>query len=155
MRTGASPEQALWQAVVSQAIIDAASRASGGLGGAALTELEKHKARTWFGSRDFRVACSLAGYEPEFVEDRVRPILSDPEAAAQFVRVLHRKQMGARVAMERRAVGSPGRPRIVPGGLCAVPGCGASLSLKNHVGVCRQHNHDPDFCRCCKCEAKR
>jgi hypothetical protein len=40
-------------------------------------------------------------------------------------------------------------------GRCAVPGCGAALSVLNRTGVCRDHNHHPDLCQCGGCIERR
>lgn len=93
--------RALWQSVVNRAIIDALwprpkvtnDNGHGGI----VCEHDKHKARSWIGSRDFRHVCSLAGYDPAFVESRVRPLLEDPEAAKVFVRRLSGGESSRRV----------------------------------------------------------
>lgn len=39
--------------------------------------------------------------------------------------------------------------------ICAVPGCDNALYDRNTSGVCRHHNHHPDFCGCAPCMQTR
>jgi len=39
----------------------------------------------------------------------------------------------------------PAAPAAPPAGCCAVPGCGKRLRYDNRTGVCRHHNHHPEF----------
>ena len=43
-------------------------------------------------------------------------------------------------------------PRRPP---CEVPGCSNRLGRENSAGVCRKHNHHPEFCRCLGCTERR
>lgn len=81
-----SPERALWGAVVNQGIVEALwprTRKHGNSSG--VSGIDKDRARRWIGSRDFRTVCFLAGYDPEFVANRVTPLLDDPEKAQAFI----------------------------------------------------------------------
>ena len=56
------PEKRLWQAVLFQAVRDATSQHD---------SREKREADAWIrsGRKDFREVCSLAGMEPEFIQE--------------------------------------------------------------------------------------
>lgn len=43
--------------------------------GSGVTALDQHSARQWLGGNDFRIVCALAGFEPECVIGRVRPLV--------------------------------------------------------------------------------
>ena len=66
-------EQALWQAVITQALMDAASGSS-----KAEAQQDKMQAIRWLmgGSDDFISVCHHAGMDPEFVQQKVREALA-------------------------------------------------------------------------------
>ena len=74
-----SNERYLWSAVMEQAIADANPKMTDIL----IEKLadpevnyfdrEKEKARAWFGGRDFKTVCSLAGFNPDWVMRKVQP----------------------------------------------------------------------------------
>ena len=63
-----SPEQALFQAVIIRAIMDARG-ALAGLEHKQAGHLERDRARTWLcdGGPDFQRVCALAGFEPSSI----------------------------------------------------------------------------------------
>ena len=62
-----SKEQALWQAVVDQALQDALQSDDD----KSITQLQRDGARVWLsrGRQDFDDVCAMAGYDPEFIRD--------------------------------------------------------------------------------------
>lgn len=67
-------EQAIWRAVIMQCFTDAISRS-------AKREAIQHRreALTWLTnfSRDFRTVCEYAGYDPVYVQERIRALLHE------------------------------------------------------------------------------
>ena len=63
---GLSPEQALWQRVVMQALLDATRDAKG-----QEATMAKRAADTWIrdGGRHYRDVCAMAGMEADFIRD--------------------------------------------------------------------------------------
>lgn len=98
-------ERALWQSVVNRALVDALWPApyAGHLHGSGVAIEQKDEARRWIGSRNFRRVCWLAGYDPQFILDRVRPLLTDDAAAARFVQAVYGSaHQRARMQLYRR-----------------------------------------------------
>lgn len=67
-------EKTLWQQVLVQAVHDALSPnklGKGAKGGGMITELDRHLAAQWIsrGGHDFRLVCSLAGVDPDFLRE--------------------------------------------------------------------------------------
>jgi len=62
-----SKEQALWQAVVDQALQDALQSDDD----KSITQLERDRTRIWLtrGSQDFDDVTSMAGYDPDFIRE--------------------------------------------------------------------------------------
>lgn len=141
-------ERNLWGAVVNRAILDALWPNPCATGSGTVSHQEQRAARSWIGSRGFREACQLAGFEPDFVRDRLLPLLDDPEAALAFSERLNSGEAERRRSQGRRLNRGP---KIPKGGRCAVPGCGAALYPENHTGVCRHHNHAAGYCLCTRC----
>lgn len=139
-------ERELWGAVVNQAIIDALW--DDAHSGVVCRHDHQLAARRWIGSRGFRLVCTLAGLEPEFVEGRVRPLLDDPEAAREFVVRLRGGEMARRRSQGLRLQRGPALPG---GSRCRVPGCGAALDRRSGTGLCREHNHFKGLCGCRRC----
>lgn len=97
--------QRLWGCILNRNLLDLLwddPKSNDFNGNATVTMRDQHEARMWFGSRDFRTVCYLAGTTPEFVEDHVRPLLRDKAAARAFcVRMNgdhHRRGRRAKVA---------------------------------------------------------
>jgi hypothetical protein len=74
-----TPERKLWQTVLERAVWDAlwhrpvrAHDTSG------TSERAQAEARAWFGTKDFRTVCYLAGADPDFIGDKVRPMINRP-----------------------------------------------------------------------------
>ena len=97
-------ERRLWCAVVNQAVTEALwPRPIKNGGSSGISHLDKHLARRWLGSRDFRLVCSLAGYDPDFIMDAISPILGDTKAGERFI-----VRLNGRIRRGRpRRVGSP------------------------------------------------
>ncbi len=70
--------QALWRAVILQALIDATSNYK-----RREYQLEKEKARSWLlcMSDSFVDVCSMAGYEPHYVQKKAKFILESKRNA--------------------------------------------------------------------------
>ncbi|MDE3016957.1 MAG: hypothetical protein KGI29_08590 [Pseudomonadota bacterium] len=68
-------ETALWAAVITQAMMDALSRAV-----TAEVKYFKHEATVWLtgNSRDFRTVCECAGFDPGYVRRMAKRALSSP-----------------------------------------------------------------------------
>ncbi len=71
----AGGERALWVAVITQAVMDALSRAP-----SSEALYHKHEAIRWLmdGSRDFITVCQHAGYEPDYIRKCAKRALSSP-----------------------------------------------------------------------------
>lgn len=105
-----SPERALWSAVIVRAISDAVAPDADPAGRAAHRD-----AISWFRSegRNFRLACALAGVEPEPVARAVRAAIADPgEAAAIIARMYAGEDAGLRAS--QRAVRAHKSSRRTP-----------------------------------------
>ncbi len=67
-------EQALWQAVIRQAVLDATSAPTN-----SIARKEKTRAIIWFSmqDKDFLFVCEMAGMNPAFVLDRARKAIKN------------------------------------------------------------------------------
>jgi hypothetical protein len=67
-----SPERQLWCAIITRAVDDALDRVSG-VGGQAERARIREDARRWFvqNGGDFRQACEAAGYDADFLRQRI------------------------------------------------------------------------------------
>jgi hypothetical protein len=75
--------RALWGHVLIRAIADAlwpSPRGNHSGGSGRTTALEQHRAKRWFGTRDFYIVCTLAGMNPLFIRHRVGRLINAPEA---------------------------------------------------------------------------
>lgn len=70
------PERRMWQAVVYRAAVDAVCPSTGDDG-----ERNRRDADTWFrrAGKDFRMVCSLAGLDPDFIHDAYVAGKIDPD----------------------------------------------------------------------------
>lgn len=75
---GHSRERQLWCAVIERAVQDAV-RPDGIAGTTPEHVRHREEARRWFAENghDFRAACDAAGFDPDFLRDRVLRIASD------------------------------------------------------------------------------
>lgn len=71
----ADAERQLWGAVIWRAVSDAVWPGVG-----AEARFHRDQAREWFrfGGKDFRLVCELAGFDPDFIRDRVLPMIDNP-----------------------------------------------------------------------------
>ncbi len=87
-------ERRLWCEVLSRALSDALclkpSKTSNSTS-SGTTELVKSQGRSWFDSRDFRLVCDYANFEPDRVRKGVTPLFDDPTRARAFLVVLNGK----------------------------------------------------------------
>ena len=66
-----TPEQTLWQSVVVKAALDATSNPLPNTKDYTYQDLAKKQADAWFrkGGSDFKEVCSLAGLDPDFIQE--------------------------------------------------------------------------------------
>ena len=62
--TRISGELRLWKAVFGKAMYDLAPDSQ-------ISDLEREQAASWVGTPDFRLVCSLAGCEPDVVQEQI------------------------------------------------------------------------------------
>lgn len=78
-----NPEQALWRAVIAQAITDASGKGM-------CEPIDRKRAHNWLltPNRDFSRACALADLEPDYVRAQARKTLAEhgAEAISEAVR---------------------------------------------------------------------
>lgn len=79
-----SRERQLWCAVIGRAVQDAI-RPVGDVGWTPELARQREEARRWFADNDpdFRRACEAAGYDPDFLRDRVLRLTGTDEAATR------------------------------------------------------------------------
>jgi hypothetical protein len=74
-----NPERLLWQTILERAVVDALWPAPARSHDSSGTSKQaQREARAWFGTRDFRTVCYLAGMCPEYIGDKVRPMIDRP-----------------------------------------------------------------------------
>lgn len=138
----------LWGSVLNLAIQDALRiKPTRHQGSGATSMLDQYQARRWLGSSDFRLICSLAGIEPEFVVDRVTPLIAAPaEVRRDFLERLN--PMSSRCARTgpRAAPQPAGEPK-------QCRHCGKAIAPDNRSGMCQQHNHWQG-CGCKQCKRR-
>lgn len=101
-------ETALWVAVITQAMMDALSRARN-----SEAQYEKHEAIHWLtsNSRDFTTVCLFAGMDPDYVRRKAKRTLAAPipwrAEAGKGKRYLERKAYRKRLEEEASADAPP------------------------------------------------
>lgn len=67
-----SPTERLWQAVLSANIAWATDYYGYGCLSTFVNDVERHVCRLWIGSRDFKIVCIMAGFDPDYVEEKTK-----------------------------------------------------------------------------------
>jgi hypothetical protein len=74
-----TPERKVWLTVLERAVWDALwPRPTKSHDTSGVPMQAQREARAWFGTKDFRTVCHLAGMCPEFIGDHVRPMIDRP-----------------------------------------------------------------------------
>ena len=95
-------EAALWAAVITQALMDALHRPT-----TAEAKYFKHEATIWLteSSRDFRMVCECAGFDPDYVRRMAKRALSSPRKwradPGQGGRYMERREYRRRMKEEK------------------------------------------------------
>lgn len=133
-----SPEHRLWGAVLMRGIEDALGNVSGLNGNSAnVIGLETRRSEEWVGGKDFAIVCSLAGFDPTALAERLRPVLRLP--------------IKERHAWWRRQLAESCGPYRHYTGTCRAPGCRGPVSRNSKTGLCREHAHADGVCECGYC----